>query len=69
MRSLKILFLLCLALLMAGLILHSGVLTADGGRPLPTPWFTADGGRPLPTPWLVADGGRPLPTPWIGIAS
>jgi hypothetical protein len=69
MRSLKILFLLCLALLMADLILHSGVLTADGGRPLPTPWFTADGGRPLPTPWLVADGGRPLPTPWIGIAS
>ena len=69
MRSMKIVFLLCVALLIAGLMLHSGFLTADGGRPLPTPWFTADGGRPLPTPWLVADGGRPLPTPWIGIAS
>ena len=69
MRSMKMVFLLCVALLTAGLMLYSGVLSADGGRPLPTPWFTADGGRPLPTPWLVADGGRPLPTPWIGIAS
>ena len=69
MRSMKIVFLLCVALLMTGLMLYSGASTADGGRPLPTPWFTADGGRPLPTPWLVADGGRPLPTPWVGIAS
>jgi|HubBroStandDraft_3_1064219.scaffolds.fasta_scaffold976042_1 hypothetical protein len=69
MRRIRIVFMFCVVLLVAGLMVHFSVLTADGGRPLPTPWFTADGGRPLPTPWLVADGGRPLPTPWIGIAS
>jgi hypothetical protein len=69
MRSIKVVFSLCVVLLLAGLIVHSSVLTADGGRPLPRPWLTADGGRPLPQPWLTADGGRPLPRPWSGIAS
>ena len=68
MRLAKTLFALCTAILLAGVVLHTAVLTADGGRPLPTPpnnLFFADGGRPLPTPpaQFVADGGRPLPTP------
>ena len=52
MRSIKTILLLCAALLLAGLVLHSGVFTADGGHPLPSPWLTADGGHPLPSPWL-----------------
>jgi len=56
MRSIKVVFLLCAVLAFAVLILHSKVLTADGGKP-------------APTPWLVADGGKPAPTPWLGIAS
>src|SRR6266849_1244686 len=69
MRLAKTLFVLCTAMLLAGVVFHTAVLTADGGRPLPTPPtkspFVVDGGRPLPTPpaQLVADGGRPLPTP------
>jgi hypothetical protein len=69
MRSIKTILLLCAALLLAGLVLHSGVFTADGGHPLPSPWLTADGGHPLPSPWLTADGGHPLPSPWLGVAS
>ena len=38
MRSIKIVFSLCIGLLLAGLLLHSGILTADGGKPLPDPW-------------------------------
>ena len=56
MRSIKVVFLLCAVLAFAVLILQSKVLTADGGKP-------------APTPWLVADGGKPAPTPWLGIAS
>jgi hypothetical protein len=68
MRLAKTLFPVCSAILLAGVVIHAGVLSADGGRPLPTPpkvVLMADGGRPLPTPpgQLVADGGRPLPTP------
>ena len=65
MRSIKTVFLLCVAFLIAGLLLHSAVFTADGGAPLPRPWLTADGGAPLPRPWLTADGGAPLPRPWL----
>jgi len=53
--SIKVAFLLCL-LTLAGLMLHPGILTADGGKP-------------MPNPWLVADGGKPMPNPWLGIAS
>jgi hypothetical protein len=83
MRSIKIVFSLCVGLLLAGLLLHSGILTADGGKPLPDPWslvadggkplpdpwIIADGGKPLPDPWLIADGGKPLPDPWVGVTS
>jgi hypothetical protein len=71
MRSIKIVFLLCVVLMLAGLLLHSRILTADGGKPVPDPWtLVADGGKPVPDPWtLVADGGKPVPDPWIGIAS
>ena len=69
MRSIKIVFSLCVGLLLAGLLLHSGILTADGGKPLPDPWIIADGGKPLPDPWVIADGGKPLPDPWVGVAS
>ena len=55
MRSIKVALLLCL-LTLAGLLLHSGILTADGGKP-------------VPNPWVVADGGKPVPNPWMGIAS
>jgi hypothetical protein len=64
MRSVKVVFLLCVLLLLAGFACNTGVSTADGGRPVPNPWLTADGGRPVPNPWLVADGGRPVPNPW-----
>jgi hypothetical protein len=64
MRSIKMVFLFCVALLATALLLHSTVLTADGGRPVPNPWLKADGGRPVPNPWLTADGGRPVPNPW-----
>ena len=68
MRLDKNLFPLCTAILLAGVVFHTAVLSADGGRPLPTPpaQFVADGGRPLPTPPTrpgFLDGGRPLPTP------
>jgi hypothetical protein len=56
MRSIKMVLLFCVALLVAGLLAHSRVLTADGGKP-------------VPNPWLVADGGKPVPNPWLGIAS
>ncbi len=69
MRKIKIVFLFCVALLMADLLLHSGVLTADGGKPAPNPWVIADGGKPAPNPWLIADGGKPAPNPWREIAS
>jgi hypothetical protein len=52
MRSIKIVFLFCVVLLAAGLLLHSTVLAADGGKPVPNPWLTADGGKPVPNPWL-----------------
>jgi hypothetical protein len=76
MRLVKILFVLCVVLLLAGTAvltdgMHRGsqpgtstIPTADGGRPVPNPWFigpqdgfgvlTADGGRPVPNPWLIA---------------
>jgi hypothetical protein len=69
MHSTKIIFVLCVALLISGLLLHSAVLTADGGKPVPNPWLFADGGKPVPNPWLTADGGKPVPNPWHGIAS
>jgi hypothetical protein len=69
MRRIKIVFMFCVALLVAGLLLQSGVLAADGGRPVPNPWLSADGGRPVPNPWLVADGGRPVPNPWLATAA
>jgi hypothetical protein len=64
----KTMFALCTAILLAGVVFHTAVLSAYGGRPLPTPpnnLISADGGRPLPTPpaQLLGDGGRPLPTP------
>ena len=71
MRSVKVLFALCTAILLTGAAFRTAVVTADGGRPLPTPPLTlsADGGRPLPTPpVLIADGGRPLPTPPRSVA-
>ena len=68
MRLVKILIVLCTAILLAGVVFHTAVLTADGGRPMPIPpkkVLVADGGRPLPIPKkvLVADGGRPMPIP------
>jgi len=66
MRSVKTVFVLCTAILLAGVAFRTAVVTADGGRPLPRPpaILLADGGRPLPRPpALVADGGRPLPRP------
>jgi hypothetical protein len=64
MRSVKVLFVLCTAILLAGAAFRTAVVTADGGRPLPRPPLVADGGRPLPRPpALVVDGGRPLPRP------
>jgi hypothetical protein len=69
MRSIKIVFLLCMAVLAGVLLLNSTVITADGGKPVPNPWLAADGGKPVPNPWLVADGGKPVPNPWLGIAS
>ena len=76
MRSIKLAVLFSLALLFVGATLRSHVsiadsskpsstpFIADGGRPVPNPWFVADGGRPVPNPWLTADGGRPVPNPW-----
>jgi hypothetical protein len=72
MRLVKILFVLCTAILLAGVVFHTDVMRADGGRPYPIPPKTAiaDGGRPYPIPpktsatiLLVADGGRPYPIP------
>jgi hypothetical protein len=72
MRLVKILFVLCTAILLAGVVFHTAVLRADGGRPYPIPpkSVIADGGRPYPIPpkapvvsFLVADGGRPYPIP------
>ena len=72
MRLVKILFVLCTAILLAGVVFHTAVLRADGGRPYPIPpkKVVADGGRPYPIPpkspatiLLVADGGRPYPIP------
>jgi hypothetical protein len=65
MRLVKILFVLCTAILLAGVVFHTAVLRADGGRPYPIPpKMVADGGRPYPIPpkapatiLLVADGG------------
>ncbi len=83
MRFVKILFVFCTAVLLAGLAFQIAILAADGGKPLPRPpalqssVLIADGGRPLPRPpalqssVLIADGGRPLPRPPLssGIAS
>jgi hypothetical protein len=64
MRSVKVLFVLYTAILLAGVAFHTAVVTADGGKPLSRPPLVVDGGRPLPRPpALVADGGRPLPRP------
>ena len=73
MRLVKILLVLCTAILLVGVVFHTVVLKADGGRPYPIPGRTviADGGRPYPIPSkpsvpaaiLVADGGRPYPIP------
>jgi hypothetical protein len=67
MRLVKTLFVLCTAILLAGVFFHTAVLIADGGHPLPTPPKKSplfDGGHPLPTPpAVIADGGHPLPTP------
>ena len=73
MRLVKILFVLCTAILLAGVVFHTAVMRADGGRPYPIPpkKEIADGGRPYPIPpkspaaltFLVADGGRPYPIP------
>lgn len=52
MRLIKAVFLLCVVLALAVLTVHAKVLTADGGKPAPTPWLVADGGKPAPTPWL-----------------
>jgi hypothetical protein len=59
MRSVKILLVYSLATLLAAVALNtgklnpstslSGILTADGVRPVP--WLTADGVRPVPSPW------------------
>jgi hypothetical protein len=65
MRLLKILFVLCAAILLAGAAFHTAVLAADGGRPLPRPPLAFDGGKPLPRPPLAFDGGKPLPRPPI----
>jgi hypothetical protein len=67
MRSVKVLFVLGTAILLAGAAFRTAVVTADGGKPLPRPPLVllADGGKPLPRPpsTLVADGGKPLPRP------
>lgn len=74
MRLVRILFVLCTAILLAGVVFHTAVLRADGGRPYPIPpkapaavaVMVADGGRPYPIPpkkTLIADGGRPYPIP------
>ena len=63
MRLLKILFVLCTVILLAGVVFHAAVMAAEGGRPMPRPPLVADGGRPMPRPPLVADGGRPMPRP------
>ena len=71
MRLVKILFVLCTAILLAGVVFHTAVLQADGGRPYPIKpkALIADGGRPYPIPpkspaiTLVAEGGRPYPIP------
>ena len=65
MRSVKFISGFSLGLLLAGLMLHSTALTADGGKPVPDPWIMADGGKPVPDPWILADGGKPVPDPWI----
>jgi hypothetical protein len=69
MRRIKIVFMFCVVLFVAGLMVHFSVLTADGGKPTPNPWVVADGGKPTPNPWLIADGGKPTPNPWLEIAS
>ena len=61
MRRIKIVFMFCVVLLVAGLMVHFSVLAADGGKPTPNPWVVADGGRPVPNPWLVADPEASLP--------
>ena len=78
MRLVKTLFLLGTAILLAGVLLHAAVLSADGGRPMPRPPAVqlggfVDGGRPMPRPpasrsgLLVADGGRPMPRPPLSV--
>jgi hypothetical protein len=54
MRFVKILFVLGMAILLAGVAMHTAVLSADGGAPLPIPPSASV---------LVADGGAPLPIP------
>lgn len=45
-----------------------GVLTADGGDPVPIPWFMA-GSQSSEPGVLIADGGDPVPIPWRKIAA
>jgi len=38
----------CGLLTLAGLMLHPGILTADGGKPMPNPWLVATAANPCP---------------------
>ena len=78
MRFLKIPFVVCVVLLLAGTAFRpsgvnhssrlgtSAILTADGPEPVPRPWVQP--GTPQ-LGILSADGTEPVPRPWRGIAS
>lgn len=55
MRFVRTLFVLGTAILLAGVAVHTAVLTAEGGRPYPAP--------PKTTGLVIAEGGRPYPGP------
>jgi len=58
MRFVRTLFVLGTAILLAGVAIHTAVLTAEGGRPYPTP--------PKSPGLVIAEGGRPYPSPPAG---
>jgi hypothetical protein len=64
MRSVKILLVYSLATLLAVVALNTGKLNPPAAL---SGILTADGVRPVP--WLTADGVRPVPTPWRGVSA
>ncbi len=46
-----------------------GILTADGGDPVPIPWHKVAAVPSSEPSVLIADGGDPVPIPWHKVAA